>query len=167
VKLNDGKLGGVKKHRFSFCKADDLVRKCELVTKVIALYSDLNRAKVPLPTFTAGNLERILKFAPNAMDTCSLTTNVATLQNQMLVMQKRMDLFHAATSEAYGNNSPDCHESKSSFDLAGDGVADGVGIGIHGNTGKRSSSGMQVKVLRATPASQMSSAEAHVKDADT
>jgi len=87
VNLNDGKLDGVKKHRFSFRKADGPVRKCELeVSDIISLYSDRDRAKVPLQTFTAGNLERIPKFAPDATDICSLTMNVVTLQNQMLVM---------------------------------------------------------------------------------
>jgi len=52
------------------------------VSDIIALYSDLDRAKVPLPTFTAGNLERIPKFAPYATDICSLTVNVVTLRTE-------------------------------------------------------------------------------------
>jgi len=82
---------GVSKHRLIQRKADD-VKKRELDTAdIIALYADLDKAKVSLPVFTAGNLKRIPQFVPDATDICSLTMNVATLQAQMEKMQKKID----------------------------------------------------------------------------
>ena len=88
----------IGKHRLIQRKTDDPTKRRELDTAdIIALFSDLDKAKVLLPEFTAGNLKRIPPFAPDATDICSLTMNVTVLQTQMKEMQRKMDAFFATS----------------------------------------------------------------------
>jgi len=55
------------KHRPIQCKANDNKRPLD-ADDLLSLYADLDAAKAPLPTFTAGNLRRIPPFEPDATD---------------------------------------------------------------------------------------------------
>ena len=74
------------KHRPIQRKANDNKRRLD-ADDLLSLYADLDAAKAPLPTFTAGNLRRIPPFEPDATDFCSLAMTVRQLQSQMAVLQ--------------------------------------------------------------------------------
>ena len=59
------------KHRPIQRKADDKKRRLD-TDDLLSLYTDLDAAMAPLPTFTAGNLRRIPPFEPDATDFCAL-----------------------------------------------------------------------------------------------
>ena len=91
------------KHRPIQRKVSDNKRRLD-TEDLLNLYADLDAAKVPLPTFTAGNLRRIPPFEPDATDFCSLAMTVRQLQSQVAVLQDGLSKVTAGPANAA--NSP-------------------------------------------------------------
>jgi hypothetical protein len=126
------------KHRLIQRKADDPLKKRELDTSdLVALYSDLDKAKAQLPTFMASNLQRVPPFTPDATDICSLSMNVSQLQAQMASLQQQLCCIVKATGSRDDTMVNICHSpsdttgmTMATADVQGAAAPDTVLLGV-------------------------------------